>query len=132
MACIETTFAVDILRGTDEKAREKIQALEKNKEILYIAAPTIGELISGAILNPRLEKEKERVIEFIFSFIVLDLDKDSAIKSGEIEAELTKKGAMIQGEDIMIAAIALQNNETLITRNKKHFERVPGLKIEGY
>jgi len=128
MACIETTFAVDILRGTDEKAREKIQALEKNKEILYIAAPTIGELI----LNPRLEKEKERVIEFISSFIVLDLDKDSAIKSGEIEAELTKKGAMIQGEDIMIAAIALQNNETLITRNKKHFERVPGLKIEGY
>lgn len=32
----------------------------------------------------------------------------------------------------MIAAISISNNETLITKNKKHFERIEGLKIETY
>lgn len=39
---------------------------------------------------------------------------------------------MIDLEDIMIAAIAITNNEKLITRNEKHFRRIKGLEVEGY
>ena len=34
--------------------------------------------------------------------------------------------------DILIASIALANKQTVITRNKRHFERVPGLQVEGW
>jgi len=131
MVCLETTFAVDLLRG-NKIAKEKLTFLESIGEKLTIASPTIAELISGAILNPKNKNERENVIGLISSFNVLSLDKDSAIKSGEIEAELIRRGEPIQTDDIMIGAIALQNNEALVTRNKKHFERIKGLKIEEY
>ncbi len=132
MVCIETTFAVDLLRGINKEAKEKLAILEGNAEEISISTPSVVELIAGSILNPKVENEKDKVIEFISSFIALDLDIDSAIKAGEIGAELIKRGEKIQIEDIMIAAITMQNNETLVTRNKKHFEKIRGLRIEGY
>jgi tRNA(fMet)-specific endonuclease VapC len=34
--------------------------------------------------------------------------------------------------DQLIAGIALANNKTLITRNTREFERVPGLRVENW
>lgn len=39
---------------------------------------------------------------------------------------------MINIEDIMLAGIALTHNESIITRNIKHFSKIEGLKIETY
>ena len=94
------------------------------------------EIIRGIYLKDSMknikENERDKIDNFLSSFVVLDFDKESAIKTGEIEAELQNKGEIIDLEDIMIGAIALKNNETLVTRNKKHFEKINGLKIESY
>ncbi len=66
------------------------------------------------------------------SLLVLNFNIANAFKAGEIEANLRREGAIIQIEDIMIAATCISKNETLITRNKKHFERIKGLKIQSY
>ncbi len=131
MVCLETTLLVDALHGKGE-ARQLLEKLDKGSEAITIASPSIVELISGALLNPKVKDEKNRVIEFLSSFIVLDLDRESAILAGDIEAELTKRGELIEIEDIMIASIAIHNKEKLITRNSKHFERIKGLEVEGY
>jgi predicted nucleic acid-binding protein len=34
--------------------------------------------------------------------------------------------------DVFIAATALEEDVTLVTGNVKHFERIPGLKIENW
>jgi tRNA(fMet)-specific endonuclease VapC len=34
--------------------------------------------------------------------------------------------------DLLIAAITLANKATLVTRNRKHFQKVPGLQIENW
>ena len=52
--------------------------------------------------------------------------------AAEIEAELILSGEMIPPVDIMIAAIALQNKEAVLTRNSKHFERISGLEVKTY
>ncbi len=106
--------------------------LNKRDDIITIASPVIVELVSGASLSHASEKEKEKIHKLLNSLVTLKLDKKSAFLSGEIEADLIKKGSIIGIEDIMIAAIAKQNNQNLLTRNVKHFSRIKDLKIETY
>ncbi len=131
MVCLETTLLVDILRG-NEKAKETLEKIDKETDVKTIASPSIMELVSGAISKPKIKGEKDKVINFLDSFTIFDLDKESSILAGEIEAELSQKGEIIEPEDIMIAAIAINNNETLVTRNTRHFERIKGLKVLSY
>jgi len=131
MVCLDTTFAVDMLRGREQviKLEEKIDESDEDKTI---TTPTIMELSKGAILGNKPQEEKDKILRFLSSLTILDLEEDSALLAGEIEAKLRKKGEFIGVEDIMIAAICIINNETLVTRNKKHFEKIPNLKIESY
>ena len=55
-----------------------------------------------------------------------------AEKAGEIHGTLAKGGQGIDNIDAMIAATALLENETVLTRNIKHFSRVKGLRVESY
>ncbi|MBS3136929.1 hypothetical protein J4232_00725 [Candidatus Woesearchaeota archaeon] len=43
-----------------------------------------------------------------------------------------KRGIPINPQDSMIAGIAIRNNESVLTRNTKHFERIDNLTIETY
>lgn len=135
MACLDTSIVIDIIKGK-ESVEEIENKLDSSKEDTFIPSPVIIELIRGIYLKDSIknikENEKERINNFLSSFAILNLDKESAIKTGEIEAELRNKGEMIELFDIMIAAIALKNNQTLITRNKKHFEKIQGLAIQTY
>ena len=38
----------------------------------------------------------------------------------------------VGANDLRIAAIALENDATVVTRNTRDFERVPGLRIENW
>jgi tRNA(fMet)-specific endonuclease VapC len=49
---------------------------------------------------------------------------------GEFHSKL--KTNPIEEADLLIAAISASKGELLITRNVKHFERVPGLKVERW
>ena len=64
---------------------------------------------------------------------VLPLDHKAAIKAGQISGDLIKKGRMIDDIDCLTAGIILTNGcDTIITRNAKDFNRLEGLKVEGY
>ena len=131
MVCLDTSFLIDVLRG--EKRVEEIEnRLDKGTEPVKVASPAIMELIRGAVLSNNPETEKQKVHQLLSYLIVLSLDKESAIIAGNTEAELTKAGEKIDVEDIMIGAIAKKDSEVLLTRNKKHFEKIKGLKIENY
>ena len=60
---------------------------------------------------------------------VLPLDSDSARLSAKIRRELEARGSPIGMADSLIAGICSHRKGTLITRNKKHFERVAGLRL---
>lgn len=41
-------------------------------------------------------------------------------------------GSSLDSVDLMIAAVALEHDLTLVTHNVKHFAPVPGLRIEDW
>lgn len=131
MVCLDTSFIIDVLRG-DQKAKKTTDDLIANNDTTSITTPTLMELQTSIALNRRGLREQNLIDKIIASSVILPLDSKSATRAGEIEAELILSGEMIPPIDIMIAAIALQNKESVLTRNSKHFARIPGLEVRTY
>ena len=85
----------------------------------------IYKLYNG--INKKCKKYKINLRKFK----ILHFDFDDAINSSTIFRSLKEFGNLIDMGDIMIAGICIINDITLLTRNKKHFERVTnfGLKL---
>jgi tRNA(fMet)-specific endonuclease VapC len=63
---------------------------------------------------------------------VLPFDTAAARRYGEVGAELERRGTPIGDADPRIAAIALVRGHTVVTGNRRHFQRVPGLQVENW
>ncbi len=131
MVCLDTSFIIDLLRG-DEHAKKVLDELIANADTTSIATPTLMELRTSIALNTRATQEDQLINKIKVSSILLPLDHESAARAGDIEASLILAGETIPPVDIMIGAIALQHNEVLLTRNAKHFKRIPGLDVRTY
>lgn len=130
MACLDTTFIIDLLRGKEEISPLK-DTLSRTESRLAVAAPSVMELWVGAQLVSKSTEEKVKIDELLQSLIILELNEHSAKLAGEIEAGLIRSGQIIDTEDCMIAGIAISNGETLVTRDA-HFARIPRLRILKY
>ena len=129
MVCFDTDFLVTFLKE-DEKAIGKLEELiEKGLGPGKTTVVNAVELYKGAYRSTNT-KEVERVKNLLGMFDMLSLTHESAMLAGEIDA--IAKSNPIGDSDVLIAAIVLASKEVLVTRNKKHFERVPGLQIEGW
>ena len=77
--------------------------------------------------------EKEKITQAITGIQIIGMDEAAAEKFGELMSTLDKAGQKVADRDVMIAAIALANEEqTIVTRNKKDFDRIPNLKVITY
>ena len=131
MVCFDSTFIIDVIRGEDS-VLDLERRIDKANIGKNLPAPVVSEILRGMHLSPTPKEEKDVIINIINSSNILPLNKESSILAGEINSELMKDGQDIGLVDCMIAAIVIKNKEVLITRNKKHFEKIPGLKIETY
>ena len=126
-----TTFIIDVMRN-DSSAVRKAKDLADASASILVGTPTIFELYIGVGLSVRSGEEKEKVLGILKSLPHLPLDSPSASRAGIIYAQRVKERIMIDPEDAMLAGIAIQNNEPLLTRNRKHFTGIPDLKLETY
>ncbi len=123
---LDTTIIVDLLRG-EEKAVQKFTELEAKHIPLSTTSITLFEIEQGMT-----ERQREKIASLWASLNILSFDAAAAQEAGVIHAALKKSGLVIDPEDSMIAGIAVVQHEAVITRNRKHFERVPALKVELY
>jgi len=63
-------------------------------------------------------------------FSELAIDAAAADQFGKLQAN--RKLKKIGRADLLIASIVLANRVTLITRNLRHFQQVPGLRLENW
>ncbi len=127
---LDTTAIIDLIRG-DKNIEEKIKYLNEDNVAFLFTSISVFEIWQGAedINN---EKKLEKIHFFLNSFGSFGFDIPSAEEAGSIHAKLKLEGEIIDPEDSMIAGIAKTNNETVLTKNIKHFSRIPGLKVESY
>ena len=128
---LDTSFIIDLME-MDEGALDKHGQLVEKNETSRISSAALFELWSGVGHSKKSEEEKLKVMRALSGISTIALTAPMAEKAGEIHGTLAKEGRGIDNIDAMIASTALHENETLLTRNVKHFARVNGLRIESY
>ena len=91
-----------------------------------------AELLFGAEKSARRELVQQRLQRFFSRFKSMPFDDAAAQTYGLLRAALEKGGQPIGPNDMLIAAIALANDLTLVTHNTAEFSRVPGLTVVSY
>jgi tRNA(fMet)-specific endonuclease VapC len=99
-----------------------------------LAVPTIvlAELYGGACKHPNSARLLALVKDLLTEIAVLDFDADCAERFGTIYGSLARLGAVSSIPDLMIAAVALVHDLTLVTNNTADFQRIDGLRVENW
>ena len=126
---LETTFLVDLERELARGRRGRAQRFleERPAASLCVTFTVAGELAAGPDVN-----ERERWERFLHPFRVLAADPDVCWRYGRLYRHLRDNGMLIGANDMWIAATALANGLPIVTRNHRHFRRVPDLRVLSY
>ncbi len=123
----------DIIVGLFREDAAAVSFIEKKEhEQLLLSTLSLAELYKGAYQSVNKEVQLRLIDKLLLFLRVMPLDKKACRIFGENYAYLSSKGRLTQEKDLLIAGIAIANDLVLATRNKKHFENIPGLKIEQW
>jgi tRNA(fMet)-specific endonuclease VapC len=123
MMVADTDVLIDFLAGREPSAGRV--ALEFERGDLRTTAVTRVELLAGA----RTARQQRSVSALLEALPTLPLDEAAADHAAEVKRALDRQGAAIGMADALIAGIVLAHGGMLLTRNTRHFARVPGLSL---
>lgn len=125
MIVADSDVLIDYLRGRGDFARRV--ELELQSRWFATTAITAFELRSGA----RTPRQKNAVDTLLDAMSVLPFGIEEARIAAEIRLDVESRGQPIGMADYMIAAVCIATDSVLLTRNRKHFERVKDLKLSA-
>ncbi len=101
---------------------------------ITLCSVVLGELLYGAERSGPINRIANIVLVAGIrqQYISQPFDDYAAGIYSKIRAHLAGLGTPIGPNDLMIAAIALAHNLTLVTHNTAEFSRVPGLNLEDW
>ena len=103
---------------------------EVPRDAQFTSAVTVGELFKGAYRSAARERHLRNIENRVLPAVtILPYDLSVARVFGRIRAELESAGNILPDADLQIAATAVYHNLELVTGNLRHFERIPGLRL---
>jgi tRNA(fMet)-specific endonuclease VapC len=120
------------LRQNQPKLIARIQ--QEGAANIRLCSVVLGELLYGAERSGPAHRASnlQGVEQLRLRFTSLPFDDPAAEHYGSVRAHIANAGTPIGSNDLMIAAIALANDLTLVSHNTTEFSRVPGLKLEDW
>jgi len=118
---IDSDVLIDISRGKP-KALEYIDALPEGWGISQISAL---ELIVGA----RDNRDMVDIDTFLSAYVIVPLNGSAGSRAYDLLKQYAKSHGL-HVFDSLIAAIAIEEKLTLVTKNRKHFGMIEGLSLE--
>lgn len=128
MKLLDSDTCIGILRGR----REVLERRGAEVDEVVTTWVTASELFYGAAKSARPEANAAVVVRFLNTLPVLAPDLASATLFGAVKARLATEGQIVADADLFIAAIALSRGATLVTGNRRHYERIPGMVLEDW
>lgn len=127
---LDTNVCIRFLNQRSARLLERFHATDERD--IAICSVVKAELYLGALKSQSPEASMAKLHPFVERFRSLPFDDLAAQQYARIRAGLESAGTIIGANDLLIAAIALAHDLTLITHNVREFERVHGLKMTDW
>jgi tRNA(fMet)-specific endonuclease VapC len=98
---------------------------------LHMSVISYGEVLEGILHSRARETEWRTWREFVEPFAILNVDVEIAEIWAELRGQLRMRGERLPDNDLIIASTALHHRLVLVTRNERHFARIPGLHLQA-
>ncbi|MBV8361064.1 MAG: type II toxin-antitoxin system VapC family toxin [Deltaproteobacteria bacterium] len=95
-----------------------------------ISMISIAELYEGAFYARDPAVSERKLHDFLAGIIKFPIDEDTCRIFGRERGRLRAVRKIISDFDLMIAATAIQHSLTLLTDNRRHFDRIEALRLE--
>ncbi len=136
MSCLDTNTILDLAGRAGQLVQDRAEAcihrLLQDGQTLCTTQFSVAELWVGVYRSRKPEQEEAKLWPFLESLVILEFDADCAQTFGSITAELLSRGRPLGTMDTLIAAVALENDQPVVTRNTRHFEQITGLTVITY
>lgn len=127
---LDTNIISAILKH-DKNVRKKLIAADRAGEEIFISTISYYEILRGLLATRAIRKLKH-FDKFRAKYGMLGTDSEAVLnKAAEIYVNLKARGQLIQDADMLIAAVALTHDLTVVI-NDKHFNRIYGLRLENW
>ncbi len=118
-----------------ERKEFEIDSLTENREeeVFGLSVISVSELLHGvhrANSRTRRLKRSAYVEKIIELFPIFVFEVSTARIYAELWSDLSRRGVRIGAHDLIIGATALSLGFSVATHNKRHFERIEGLKLD--
>jgi tRNA(fMet)-specific endonuclease VapC len=123
---VDTDWIID---GVADRSAARDLLRRLSVDGLAISVITLGEVFEGAYVYSAPQERIGRYREFLAGYPVLPVTPDIAGRFAHIRSLLRRQGNLIPDLDLLIAVTALEHKLTLLTRNVRHFDRIPDLQI---
>lgn len=123
MIVADTDVLIDFLAGAEPMASRVASSLERGQ--VCTTAISRFELLAGA----RSTRQKAAVDRLLAALPTLPLDESAADCAAGVRRDLEAAGTPIGMADSLIAGIVLSRESVLLTRNRRHFDRVANLML---
>ena len=127
---LDSNTCIRFLNGRSLNIARKVKATPPDD--IAVCSIVKAELYFGAERSTSPIKTRAEQAAVLTTFESVPFDDAAASIYGRIRAELAAQGTPIGPNDLMIAAIALAHNLTLITHNTREFNRIQTLKLEDW
>jgi tRNA(fMet)-specific endonuclease VapC len=121
LALLDTSYCIEIIRGNPLPEQWR-------KHRFCVSTVIEAELWAG-VYHSGGPREQSKVQKLLAAVECLPFDSAAAEQSGKVLGSLAKAGQSIGDFDAQIAGHALSINAFLATKNRKHFQRIKGLKL---
>ena len=123
---VDTDWAIDHLNRV---SRVVLRLEELASEGLGLSIISLAELYDGVLGSSDPQRDEQFLRTFLSAVEVVHLDESICRIFAEERGRLRAAGTLISDLDLLIGATAIRHNLTLLTNNRRHFERMPDLSI---
>jgi predicted nucleic acid-binding protein len=117
----DTCIWIEFFRGKSPFSDELRRLIQKGA--LVISGPIVFELLQGA----KNKKDADLIKEVTRGLPLLEVTHEIWLSAGDLYFDLRRKGITIPPSDVLLSAIAVENNFPLFTIDS-HFDHIPKLR----